>query len=517
MIGEGVRKMLDQIGSYVDYMAPSPNVEVISPFRILIDPHADSLKKARTMQHWSSISVDEAYEKFGIVVPRVSLPSGMLEYEARLRSFYGPATGAAYGSSATIQPDQNSTAVQEVIAKPYVVKIDGKWREFPEGRHVIIAGGRVVHDDINAYYAKGFKNGFPITDFAWHKIPGRFWGESLVAQMLDPQRAYNDVRRREMDNYRIMGQPKWIVPFGANLKRKSINDSAGEVIEYNMMGGGKPEPVMPAPYHPAIVAGLANNAMSDLQDVASQHNILATSTPTQMRTGPIMELAREGDRIAKRPIVGRLEKCVGSVGENLLVTCAEIMNEGAFFELIGDEFGVGQETFKVEILKNIRSVKVKRGSMEAGSAATDAQKALDAVQAGGLQPGTNSNDRAVFLTAMNYGGYDPDIIATAVEREVADRENDQMFALVGTPDFRLARIKPTDDDVIHLQTHAEAMRSHGFNLLSEAQQQAVVGHYMEHAQRVQQARQEQERQTLIAKGAPGQKGTPSPPKQTTRQ
>ena len=515
MLGEGARKYLDQMGAYVDYQAPSPDVQVLSPFRILIDPHADSLAKARTMQHWSSMSIDEVYEKFGIVAPRVSLPSGMLEYEARLRSFYGPATGAAYGSSATVQADQDSTAVQEVIAKPYVVKIDGKWREFPQGRHVIIAGGKVVHDDINAFYESGFKNGFPITDFSWHKIPGRFWGESLVSQMLDPQRAYNDVRRREMDNFRVMGQPKWVVPFGANLKRKSINDAAGEVIEYNMMGGGKPEPVVPTPYQPAIVAGLANNAMTDLQDVASQHNIMATSTPSEMRLGPVMELAREGDRIAKRPIVARLEKCVSQVGENTLVTAGKVMDENAFFELIGDEYGIGAETFRVAILKNIKSVKVKRGSMEAGSAATDAQKALDAVQAGGLQPGVNANDRAVFLEAMDYGGYDPDIVAVRVEREVASRENDQMFAMIGAG-FKLAQIKPTDDDIVHLQTHAESMRSHQFDLLPEPQRQAVIGHYMQHAQRVQQAKQEQERQTLIAKGAPGQKGTPSPPKRAAR-
>lgn len=516
MLGEGMRRFLDQVGSYVDYMAPSPDVQVVSPFRVLIDPHADSLAKARTMQHWSSMSIDEVYEKFGVVVPRVSLPSGMLEYESRLRSFYGPATGAAYGASATVQPDTNSTALQEVIAKPYVAKINGKWKEFPKGRHVIIAGGVVVHDDINAFYDKGYKNGFPLTEFVWHKIPGRFWGESLVSQMLDPQRAYNDVRRREQDNFRVMGQPKWIVPFGANLKRKSINDAAGEVIEYNMMGGGKPEPVIGTPYHPGIVGGLATNAMTDLQDVASQHNIMGASTPSEMRLGPVMELAREGDRIGKRPIVGRLEKCVGSVGENLLVTAAEIMDETAFFELIGDEFGIGAETFRVAILKNIRSVKVKRGSMEAGSAATDAQKALDAVQAGGLQPGVNANDRAMFLEAMNYGGYDPDIVAVNVEREVASRENDSMMAMVGTPEFRLAQVGPTDDDIIHLQTHAETMRSRDFQLLPEPQKQAVIGHYMEHAKRVQGAKQEQERQTLIAKGAPGQKGTPSPPKQTSR-
>jgi hypothetical protein len=516
MLGDGMKAYLDQAGAYLDYMAPNPDVQVTSPFRLLFDPNAPSIKAARTMQHWSSMSIDEAYEKWGIVVPRVGLPTGMLEYEARLRSFFGPATGTTLGVSGSSAPELQTTAIQEVISKPYVVKKHGKWEEYPEGRHVILAGGVVVHDDINGFYAAGYENGFPVTEFCWHKMPGRIWGEAPISQWLDGQKAYNDVRRREQDNFRVMGQPKWISPFGANLKRKSINDVAGEVIEYNFMGGGKPEQVTPTPYHPQIVGGLAQNAMTDLQDSASQHNILASSTPSEMRAGPMMELAREGDRLAKRPIVGRMERCIGAVGENLLITTAEIMDETGIIELVGDEIGIGAETFKVSILKNIKSVKVKRGSMEAGSAATDAQKALDAVQVGALNPGSNASDRAVFLEAMNYGGYDPDITAVNMEREVALRENDGMFAMPGMPDFAVPQIGPTDDDVVHAQTHAEAIRSHQFKLLPPSQQQIALGHYQEHGQRLQQAAADQERRTLVSKGAPGPKGTPSPPKQSSK-
>lgn len=512
MLGDGTRMMLEQMGSYVDHMAPNPDVEVVSPFRIMIDPEADSLKKARTMQHWSTMNIDEVWERWGIVVPVSTLPSGMLEYERRLRSFFGPAIGAAYGSTAAVEPSTNHTAVQEVISKPYVMKKHGKWLEFPQGRHVIIAGGKVIHDDINGFYESGFANGFPITDFTWHKSPGRFWGEAPVTQWIDGQKAYNDVRRREQDNYRLMGQPKWLSPFGANLKRKSINDAAGEVIEYNFMGGGKPEPVVPTPYHPTVVAGLAQNALSDLQDASNQHTLLATSTPSEIRSGPMMQLAQEGDRLARRPVNGRLERCISAVGENLLITAAQVMSDTGFVELIGDEYGVGAETFRANILKGIRSVKVKRGSMEAGSAATDAQKAMDAVQAGGLDPSGNSGDRVIFMDAMDYGGYDPDRVTVMAERGVAERENDAMFMMPGMDGFGMPPVNDTDDDIVHIQIHGEAMRSPTFRLMSQAQQEAIRGHYREHGQRVQAAIADRERRTLIAKGAPGQKGTPSPPK-----
>lgn len=517
MIGEGVRRMLDNAGSYVDYMAPHPDVEVLSPFRIMVDPDAESLEKARTMQHWSSMSIDEVWERWGVVVPVEALPSGMLEYERRLRSFFGPAHGITFGTTASTSPESSQTAIQEVISKPYVEKRHGKWIEYPEGRHVILAGGVVVHDDVNNFYKLGFKNGFPITDFRWHQVPGRFWGESMVTQELDPQKAYNDVRRREQDNFRLMGQPKWISPFGANLKKKSINDAAGEVIEYNFMGGGKPEQVTPTPFHPSIVSGLAANAMADMQDAASQHDLLRMSTPSEMRLGPIMELAREGDRIGKRPVVGRMEKCVSQTGSNLLITAAEVMSDSGLMELVGDDYGIGAGVFRKSLLKGIRSVKVIRGSMEAGSAATDAQKALDSVQAGGLDPASNPGDRAVFLEALNYEGYDPDIVAVRLEREVALRENDQMFAMPGGGEFNLPPINDTDLDEVHLQVHGEEMRSPGFKLLPVAQQEAIRGHYQAHAKRVQGAMREAERRTLVAKGAPGQKGTPSPPKRPSRQ
>lgn len=514
MLGDGVRAMLNQMGSYVDYMAPNPDVEVVSPFRIMPDPEADSLKKARWIQHWSTMNLDEVYERWGIVVPISTLPTGMLDYEHRLRSFFGPAHGAAYGATASVAPSANHTSVQEIISKPFVTKKHGKWIEYPQGRHVIIAGGVVIHDDINGFYEAGFANGFPITDFSWHKSPGRFWGEAPITQWLDGQKSYNDIRRREQDNFRVMGQPKWLSPFGANLKRKSINDSAGEVIEYNFMGGGKPETVTPTPYHPSIVQGLAQNALSDLQDASNQHNLMATSTPSEMRSGPMMQLAQEGDRLGRRPIVGRMEQCISRVGENLLITAAQVLSDTGFVELIGDEYGVGAETFRASALKNIRSVKVKRGSMESGSAATDAQKVMDAVQSGGLNPSGNAGDRVIFMDAMNYGGYDPDRLTVMAERNVAERENDAMMTMPGMPGFGMPPVNDTDDDIVHIQIHGEAMRSPSFRLMSQAQQEAIRGHYREHGKRVQAAIQDRERRTLIAKGAPGQKGTPSPPKRS---
>ena len=514
LMRDAVRSHLDKMGSYIDYSPPAPDVEVMSPFRVMFDPRATSVETARYMVNWRVMHLDEVYERWGALVPSEALPAGMLQYEDRLRSFFGPTEG--YGlavSSATNMKEGDYTVVQEVVAKPHLHRTMDGVKEYANGRHVIIAGGVPLRDGENEFYKAGFQNGFPVTEFVYHKMPGRLWGKAAVEDMLDPNRAYNQTRRDAMDFFRVMGSPKWLSPVNAKLKRRAIDDRPGEIIEFSPMGGMAPQPVTPTPFQPALVDNLAAGAVRDLEDASSMHSASHSFLPSDMRTGPAMQLAAEGDSMAKNPIVGRLERCVGMVGENTLLTAAKVMLPDQFIELLGSDYGPIAPTFTAAMLKGVKSVKVKRGSMRPSSAATEASMALDAVQTQALDPAGNRGDRAIVLRALNYEGFDPDMVSLEQERERAGAEMDMMMAIPGTPDFGLAQVQVFDDDDVHIEVHSARMRTREFQLLPEPQKQMVLGHLQEHLQNRQRAVEAQQQMLLMAKGAPGPKGRPSPPKQ----
>lgn len=511
-IHDSMRRMMEEAGLYLDYLAHEPDLRVLSPFRIAQEPRAASLDDARYIFHVTEMSIDEVYERWGTVVSAEEHPLGMANYENRLKSFWGSQEGA--GAVNEMDGDGRSTSVQEVILKPYVEQNSrtGKWDEYPNGRHVVVAGGSVMIDDENPYYKAGFRSGFPFTKFDWISVPGRFWGMALVEELIDPQKAYNDIRRREIDLFRLMGQPKWTAPMGANLKRDAINDKPGEIIEWNASSGPAPTPVLPTPFAPGVVQTLQASAYRDIQDSAGQHDTMSGNAPAQMRSGPAIQLAREGDMHNLSPKAQRLEKCVGDAAENLLRTAAEVLDENSYIEIVGSHRDLDLVHFKGASLKGVKSVRVIRGSMMPQSAALQFQKALDLVQTGGLNPGGSSADREILVRAAAFHEHDVELNTLVQERKRAERENESMFAPLDSGMFHIAQVMPFDDDMIHLQAHYERVRSPEFEKLSPEQREAILGHNYQHEERIRQMEQQRMMMTMMMKGAPGEKGTPSPPK-----
>jgi hypothetical protein len=512
ILDDGQRAMLDRQGLYVEYYAHEPTVEALSPFRVAFDPNAGSLDKARFMGRIELPTIDEVYEEFGVVVEPESLPNGLVEYEEQMRSFYGPGErGVLYGGSNYQGATSERTVLREYLRKPYYDK--GEQKEYPNGRHVVVAGGKVLIDQDNPYFEAGFRNGFNVTAIQWHKIPNRIFGIGIPELMIDPQLAYTEIRRMSIDAMRVQGQPKWLSPKTARLRRKSINDMAGEVIEYDAMGGPPPQPIVQRPFDPAAIGLLTQAAMSDLADARGTHDIMDGNIPGQMRSGPAMELAMEGDLAKFSTKTRGLERALGRVGENLLAMCAEVLDEDAAYEILGDKAHLDMQGFRIAMLKGVKSVRVVPGSMKPRSKATEQQKALDMVQVGGLNPAGSSADRAILIRALNFQEHDPERNRLMKEMDRAERENDAMRGNLEDGSFSVPPIMPYDDHLIHEQVHYDLICSAPFERYPEWKREAVLSHYLQHQNAINQARQAAVQEKMMVKGAPGQKGTPSPPKQ----
>lgn len=511
-LNDHAKRFLETQGLFFDYHSVEPDIEVESPFSIAFDGNAKDIKTARRMIHRKIVSVEEVYERFGVIVPNQEPPSYMAEFEQRLLSFYGAASIGPVSVGKQSQTGFNTTLIQEVISKPFAERTsDGKWKEWPNGRYCVTAGGRVIHDGENPYYAAGYKHGFPVSLFTFIPSLGRIWGKGLIQDLIGPQIAYNEVRRASIEGFKLHGNGKWLVPYGAGMKRGSIDATPGEVLLYKPVHG-TPQHVQPNSFDGNAARELTVLARADLEDSAAQHDVLNSRVPGQIRSGPGMELAREGDLNRYGNISGRLADCVASACHNAIRLAAEVTEDSAIIESIGvltpNELG----HFRAAFLRGIKSVTVIPGSMAPRSKAMVLERVMNMIEIGALQPANSVADRAVLLNASEFNELDPEVLHLNQQRETALRENATLTAPIESGGFQPVQANSFDDDIIHLQEHYSEMMRPEYQYLPNFQKEAFRAHTFQHEQRIQQAQQAQMQQLLIAKGAPGPKGTPSPPK-----
>lgn len=512
-LNDSMRRMFEAGGFYEDVEMYEPKVVTLSPFRLAFDPRAPTIEDARFVYHIVPTTVDEVWEQFGIVVDSDEPPPGMTDYESRFRSFWGAYRGGGAAERAT-DYDQRTVYLRQVVTKPYVERdqVSGKWKEYPNGRHIIYAGGKILVDDENPYHVSGFPNSMPFFCMKWHHHPGRIWGMGMVELAIDPQKAHNDIRRRSIDMFRLMGQPKWVAPKGHGLKRRAITDKPGEIVEWNAAAGPRPEPVAPPAFDGSSVGFLFESAQKDFQDVVANHDILAQGMPSEIRSAPALRILKETDSALLRPKVSWLERCTSQLGQALLITAAQILGDEQLVEILGSGKEMRVAHFRASQLRGVKSVRVIPGSMVPESSSLKLQTALDLTQVGGLNPGGSDADREVLVRAAAFNEFDPETLALNQERERAQRENERMFAPLDSGMFGIPPVMPFDNDAVHLRAHNERIRSPEFDRLPEAQKQAILGHNFQHEERLRQAEQARLAAQVAIKGTPGPKGQPSPPK-----
>ena len=517
-LSEYERIALEQEGDFLDVSDIEPDIEVLSPYAVNFDPEATTIDEARFMVHVEEVSIDYVFERFGVIVGPDSLPPQMVSYRERLATFYGTiGAGLTWNSRSLLgdtstNTERETTVLKEVVFKPYVQKQrNGKWKEYPKGRYVVVAGGRVMYDGDNPFWEAGFKNGFPVSMFGWRPMPGRFWPKSYVEDLIAPARAYNETRRAAIESFRTMGMPKWVTAKGSQLRKGQFDDRSGEVLTYNPHAGPAPAPVLPRSIDGNAVNHLIMAAQADLEDASGIHDLLSAKVPSNMRSGPAMELAMESDVTDLTPKMRRLKGCIENALTNLVRAAGTMLGDDAIVQITGARPG-DVSTFRASLVRGVRSIEIIPGSFAVRSKAAVQEKILNAIQAGALDPASNRGDREVVMRGLEFNEFHTELTRTERQRDTAELENEAMSAPV--PLAKFPSINDFDDDEIHIEVHASFIQSDDFRRLPPAQQSAILGHRMKHVQRRQQAQQAQMEALLVAKGAPGPKGTPSPPKPT---
>jgi hypothetical protein len=103
----------------------------------------------------------------------------------------------------------STQAVPRSLVKEYWVQdrtMQGGKLKYKGGRHIIVAGGKVVIDEPNPYW----DGRFPVELLDWHKNPDSAWGEGEIVDLMELQRLMNKIVAIITENSLLMTNAIWV-------------------------------------------------------------------------------------------------------------------------------------------------------------------------------------------------------------------------------------------------------------------------------------------------------------------
>ncbi len=187
-------------------------------------------------------------------------------------------------------------------------ELAAQFKKYPGGRHVIVAGNRVIHDDKNPY-----EHGFlPYVEQDCHKVPGEFWCISAVQNLISPQMELNKTLGQIIDNKNLMGNNQWVVDKRSGIKPHQINAKPGLVIEKNP--GSEVERIE-AKSLPSYIINFVDHAMLAMDRISGVSDITEGRKPTGITAGIAIESLQEAAQTRLRLLVRNLENAVKREGD----------------------------------------------------------------------------------------------------------------------------------------------------------------------------------------------------------
>src|SRR5690606_10490096 len=190
---------------------------------------------------------------------------------------------AFYNLSDTQKSELDAVVILEMRVKP------GTHPKLPHGGLLILAGEVLV-----GAYVDGmpYKHGeYPYTKFE-HLSNDTFFADSPLADLIELQKEFNDVRTNIGVAAKRMGNPQLLAQQGSIVPGRITNEP-GQIIQYRP-GTPPPCPTTLQRLPEYVVAQLPQIAQ-DFEDLSGQHEVSKGSTPTGVTAGTALAFLKETD------------------------------------------------------------------------------------------------------------------------------------------------------------------------------------------------------------------------------
>jgi hypothetical protein len=328
------------------------------------------------------------------------------------------------------------------------------------------------------------------------RVPGQLWDQSVVEHAIPLQKELNRTLSQMIEYKNLTLKPQMLAPVGS--LRQRITDEPGAIFEYNPVAGKVPESI-PLPGLPAYVRDHLIDLGNRLKDAFGLNEIVEGSVPPNVEAGVAIDLLQEAatDRLA--PQIMLMEKSLERAGNMMLQLAQQYYTEPRTMIISGSGSKPKVERFEsADLIKGV-SVKVEAGSGLPRTRAGRQARVLQLLQMGILSPTKAYKylDMADFKSLQMQFEADEEqamrehdrlLDGLAVnEQEAQKAQQALMMSMLegGQVDPQLlqesidAGLRPLayENKGVHLETHAQFMKSAEFESLPPQVKQNFYKHF----------------------------------------
>lgn len=229
--------------------------------------------------------------------------------------------------------------------------------KYPNGRVITLCPeiGVVLSDKPNPYVDKKF----PFVLLKDYDIPGKFWGEGEVAQLLSPQKYMNELNNAILDNAKSTANMPWIVDKNAGVPKGGITSRPGLIIRKNP--GSEVRREQP-PAMPGYVVNAVETYKNDMEQISGIFDSLKGNSETGVYTAQGILALQEAGQARIRLKVKLMELALGEMATMWYSRMKQFWKEDRWVRIIRHDGTYDLRKMRKEALEQEYDIKILAGS-----------------------------------------------------------------------------------------------------------------------------------------------------------
>lgn len=306
-------------------------------------------------------------------------------------------------------PKKDTVLVYEVWVKPGHVEF------MPDGGMFTIIGSNMVQ------FVKG--NPYLHKQYPFIHLPymptGRFYGDSVVNDLIPVQREYNRTRGQVIENKNTMGSIKLIAAEGS-IDPSKVNTAPGQAILYKL---GFPAPTIAAPVPlPAYIPQEIDRLLLEFNDISGQHDVSKGQAPPGVTAATAISFLQEQDETMLASVFQAIEEAYEKIAFQALCHVKQYWTLPRMVKVVGLDGQFNVLAFRGSDLRDNTDIRIEAGSALPTSKAAKQALLMDLMSQGFVPPEKG-------LELMDIGGVQRLYDQLRVDNSQASRENMKMSAV----------------------------------------------------------------------------------------
>lgn len=480
-------------------------------FNVIVDDMGENLRDKRWIGIRSLVPKEWVEDTFKVKIEQEGSERA-IDYQKKLMKLVSQVSLWKGHGLESVSVEMNNE--QLVLFKELEVKPSLK---YPKGKYIVVSGNKTLLNlDQMPIPASDGRWSYSITDFHYNRIPGRFWSDAGVNDLISPQNKINEIDQALIMNRKGIGRPRIITPVDLSLKRISDGGQGFLALKYDALlsGGQAPEFDSGTPL-PQQVLQERDNAKIQIQDLTGDpKNVLRGNAPSSKSSGIMVDILRETAERGHAPDIDSYNIKMSAVYRKRLLLARQVITEPRKITILGRNKEAHVIDFMGSDIRNNTDVKME---LETGLATTRAgrkQIMMDLLQYRFWEI-PDPEIRAQYLKKLGLSGFAEKV---DVDRERAERENSNIATgrvegiYLAEIDEQSGDIRELNDDPkfefdnhqVHFEIHRRFIVADEFNNITPDLQEIAINHADMHRMILMQEKQTQMAQAMQAQGQQGQ-------------